>query len=147
MYSDDGAYWELSAYTLSHGDAAFIHQHVVDAYAVQSAAPSDKPIRVAQGLVGLYLHVERGFDGRQVQRVHQIVANRRPEWPTFALPPDRGPMSVRDVLAFAPGPGRDHAIETWVESTWIACRDLRDSVAVFLSAHGIDLPDHRESSP
>jgi len=29
---------ELSAYTLTHGDADFIHQHVVDAFAAQHAS-------------------------------------------------------------------------------------------------------------
>ena len=147
MYSDDHAYAELSAYTLTKGDAGFIHQHVVDAYAVQTAAESDKPIRVAQALIGLYLHVECGFDGRQVQRVHQLIANRRPEWPSFALSQDRGPTSVRDVVAHRPGAGRDQAIEAWVESTWNACRNVRDSVASFLSAHGVDPRERRGSSP
>lgn len=43
MTDDETLYQELAAYTLSRNDAAFIHQHVVDAYAVQSATPADKP--------------------------------------------------------------------------------------------------------
>jgi hypothetical protein len=67
MATDDEAYQELAAYTLGLHDAAFIHQHIVDAYAVHVAMPTDKPIRIAQALVGLYLHVEHGLTGRQVQ--------------------------------------------------------------------------------
>jgi Family of unknown function (DUF5946) len=96
MATDDEAYEELAAYTLSLRDAAFIHQHIVDAYAIHAAMPSDKPIRIAQALVGLFLHVEHGFPGRRVQRVHHIIAAQRPAWPRFALPDDRGPITVHD---------------------------------------------------
>jgi hypothetical protein len=137
---DDGAYHELAAYTLTRNDAGFIHQHVVDTYAVQSATPTDKPISIAQALVGLYLHVEHGFTGRQVQRVHQLLANQRPTWPAFTLPDERGAMNVRDVVAIPAGDGRDEAIERWVRSTWAACSDARDGVAVLLSSHGIRPP-------
>jgi len=38
---------ELSGYTISTEDARFIHQHAVDAYAVQHAAENPKPIATA----------------------------------------------------------------------------------------------------
>ena len=59
---------ELSLYTLSHGDAFFIHQVAVDAYAAQHAGPASKPITVAFALIGLCLLLERGHTGRAVQR-------------------------------------------------------------------------------
>lgn len=62
--TDDEVHQELAAYTLGLQDAAFIHQHLVNTYAVHSATPADKPIRIAQALVGLFLHVEHGFTGR-----------------------------------------------------------------------------------
>jgi hypothetical protein len=37
------AYDELCAYTLSSGDPAFIHQHVVDAFAAQRASAAGRP--------------------------------------------------------------------------------------------------------
>jgi len=43
MSADVDAYHELCAYTLSLGDAEFIHQHVVDAFAAQDATPSTRP--------------------------------------------------------------------------------------------------------
>ena len=69
MNAETTAYHELCCYTLTHGDPAFIHQHVVDAYAAQDASNTDNPIRLTFALVGLYLHVERGFTGRQVNEL------------------------------------------------------------------------------
>jgi hypothetical protein len=40
MATDDEAYQELAAYTLGLHDAAFIHQHIVDAHAVHAAMPT-----------------------------------------------------------------------------------------------------------
>lgn len=130
-------YDELAAYTLTRGDQSFIHQHVADTRAIRTATPETARITVAQALVGLYLHVEHGFTGRQVQRVHQLLANERPEWPAFSLPDDRGRMRVAEVLAEPPGERRDGAIHRWARSTWEACSGLRNEVAAFLSANGI----------
>jgi Family of unknown function (DUF5946) len=140
MATDHEAYLELAAYTLSLCDAAFIHQHIVDTYAVHTAMPSDKPIRIAQALVGLFLHVEHGLTGRRVQRVHRILAAQRPAWPRFALPDDRGLITVHDVMAEPPGERRDRAIEAWATSTWNACRGLRRSIQAFLSSCGVTPP-------
>lgn len=58
------AYDELYMYTI--GRRHFILQHVVDANIAQQApASSPPPIGVIFSLVGLYLHVERGFTGAQ----------------------------------------------------------------------------------
>src|SRR5262249_34900967 len=70
MTVEERDYHELCYYTLAHGDPSFIHQHVVDAFAAQNSGEHDKPIRLTFALVGLYLHVERGLSGRQVQRAH-----------------------------------------------------------------------------
>jgi hypothetical protein len=136
----DESYDQLAAYTLGRGDAGFIHQHVVDAYAVKTGTDDTKPIRTAQAIIGLYLHAEHGLTGRQVQRVHRLLADGRPAWPRFSLPPSRGSMTIRDVLAQPPGDARDHAIENWAASTWAACRFLRDDIAAFLSSRGITPP-------
>src|SRR5579871_2649405 len=52
MPSDQEILHELSFYTLQLGDPEFIHQHVVDAYAVQHAGPQSKPIAIVFGLIG-----------------------------------------------------------------------------------------------
>jgi hypothetical protein len=101
------SYHELCAYTLTHGDPGFIHQHVVDAFAAQNADANTKPIKLAFALIGLYLLLERNSTGRQVQRVHRLLANRRKQWPRFDLPADRGMIWPSDVLAAPPGRARD----------------------------------------
>jgi len=57
MKSEQELYNELCFYTLNHGDASFIHQHIVDAFATQNAKDGDKPIKIFFALVGLFLHV------------------------------------------------------------------------------------------
>jgi hypothetical protein len=58
MATDLDLFHELSFYTLSHGDPAFIHQNSVDAYTAQHADETTKPIAVVFALIGLYLHLE-----------------------------------------------------------------------------------------
>ena len=132
------AYDELAAYTLTHGDAAFIHQHVVDAFAAQYATDATKPISVAFALIGLYLHVERGFTGRQVQRAHMMLARRSRSWPVFTLPGTRGAMTAADVLAAPAGPERDRAISVWCASVWSAYAKIAPEVAALAREHGLD---------
>jgi hypothetical protein len=128
MSSVEGAYHELCCYTLAHGDETFIHQHVVDAFAAQDADEDDRPIRLTFALVGLYLHVERGFSGRQVQLAHMALARRRRAWPAFPLPPDRGRITAADVLAVPAGPRRDERIHAWCSCVWEAFRESRRAV-------------------
>jgi len=45
----------LWAYTVTHADPDFVHQHVVDTFAAQAATAWTKPIALAMSLVGLYL--------------------------------------------------------------------------------------------
>src|SRR5262245_13289845 len=108
----------LWAYTLEHPGLDFLHQHAVDALAAQQANADTTPLQLTFALVGLYLYVEEGCTGRQVQRVHAILAQRRPKWPDFALPTFRGTRTVDDVLAAAAGPARDAAIRAWCGAVW-----------------------------
>ena len=85
-FSSQDAYNELCGYTLTHFGPAFIHQHVVDAFAAQNADERTKPITLTFALVGLYLHVEKNYSGKQVQKVHMQLAKRKREWPPVALP-------------------------------------------------------------
>ena len=131
------AYNELSAYTLTHRDPSFIHQHVVDAFAAQHADEHSKPIGVTFALVGLYLHVEKQFSGRQVQRAHMRMAQRKRTWPQFRLPLKRGDMTAVDVMAAPEGPERDAAIHAWCASVWTAFADNRQLVADLVREFGI----------
>jgi Family of unknown function (DUF5946) len=130
--SEQDAYDELQSYTLSLGDPAFIHQHVVDAWAAQHADEKTKPIGLTFALVGLYLHVEKGFSGKQVQRAHMALARHKRAWPSFALPPERGSITANIVMAKEAGPARDEAIDDWSKSVWEAFRDSREAVVALL---------------
>jgi Family of unknown function (DUF5946) len=124
------AYDEVYVYTM--GRPGFILQHVVDAFAVQTANDESSPIGVVFGLVGLYLHVEKQFSGRQVQRVHMEFGRRKREWPNADLPVDRGSMTVTDVLAASAGPERDMAINNWCRSVWTAFSTNRQIIITLL---------------
>ncbi|MFL5617564.1 MAG: DUF5946 family protein [Gemmatimonadaceae bacterium] len=136
--AEQEAHDALAAYTLAHGDLAFIHQHVVDAFTAQHATTQTKPIAIAFALIGLYLHVERGLSGRQVQRAHIMLAKRSRHWPIFPLPERRGAMTVIDVMAVPAGPERDRAIDAWCVSVWDAYRDVAPAVVVLAREHGLD---------
>ncbi|MGA2096240.1 MAG: DUF5946 family protein [Candidatus Acidiferrum sp.] len=129
------AYDEVYAYTI--GRPGFILQHVVDAFAVQTANDESKPIGVVFGLVGLYLHVEKQFSGRQVQRVHMELGRRKREWPRLQVPEDRGSMTVADVLAASTGPKRDMAINNWCRSVWNAFSINRQTIISLLQEYHI----------
>ena len=132
MGVEEEAIHQLSAYTLNHGDPAFIHQHVVDAYGAQNANAGTKPIAITFALAGLYLHLEKNFSGREVQLAHMKMARTRKQWPSFPLPAHRGAITEREVLAAPEGPERDAMIEAWAAAVWAAFRDSRDTVAEVL---------------
>lgn len=131
------AYHELSAYTLTHGDRSFIHQHVVDAWAAQHADEGTKPIGLTFALVGLYLHLEKGLSGRQVQRAHMQMARQKRQWPGLALPALRGSITAVEVMAASEGPARDQAIDEWGRSVWAAFAANRPAVEALLKEYGI----------
>src|SRR5262245_9263354 len=131
------AYNELCCYTLAHRDPSFIHQYVVDVFAAPHADEQTKPIKLTFALVGLYLHVERQFSGRQVPGVHMDLARQKRRWLSVALPAERGDLTAVDVLAIPAGPERDRAIEAWCASVWEAFRDCRPTVVQLLREHGI----------
>jgi hypothetical protein len=129
------AYDQVYVYTM--GRPAFILQHVVDAFAVQTANRDSKPIGVVFGLVGLYLHVEKQFSGVQIQEAHRKLGRRKREWPKVHLPEDRGSITVSDVLMAPVGAERDMAIDTWCESVWSAFADNRLAVIALLREYEI----------
>jgi hypothetical protein len=114
------AYDEVYAYTM--GRPGFILQHVVDAFGAQTATRESKPIGVVFALVGLYLHVEKKWSGRQVQHAHMKLGRHRRTWPAMALPNHRGAITAKDVLAATPGDHRDKAIDEWCACVWTASR-------------------------
>ncbi len=99
--------------------------------------PQSKPIAVRFALVGLYLHVERQFTGREVQRVHMKLAQRKEPWPVGALPEARGAITALDVAAAADGVARDAMIHAWCGSVWAAYAGSRELVAGRLRERGV----------
>ena len=122
------AYDELYVYTM--GRANFILQHVVDAQIAQNAPAANPPhIGVVFSLVGLYLHVEKGFTGVQVQNAHRALGKVKRSWPDVVWPPERGAMTAADVMAMREGPARDAAIDEWCRQVWAAFSANRDTMA------------------
>ncbi len=117
------AYIALSYDTLSRSDSAFIHQHIVDAQAAQTATETSKPLTVVFALVGLYLFLEKGYTGRQVQRAHMALARVRKTWPRFTPPHHTGDITAVDVAAVPAGGGRDAMISRWCRSVWDAWQE------------------------
>ncbi len=130
MASDQELYNELAFYTLSHPDPSFLHQHLVDAFAAQHVDSQTKPIQTVFALIGLYLATEKGFTGKQVQRVHMELASRRKEWPRLTPPQEFGAITVSDVRATSAGreiatPGRPVAIVSNVRVTYVPAAPRR----------------------
>lgn len=121
-------YNQLAYYTLAHPDPAFIHQLVVDAHTAQIADERTKPIAVVFALIGLYLHLEKGYTGKQVQRAHMQLAKWPNTWPKLPLPQLRGDIRIDHVLAVEPGPARDATIERWCASVWESWREARPQI-------------------
>ncbi len=129
---------ELMSWTLTLRDREFIHQHVVDAWAAQHVDENTQPMSVVFALVGLYLHLEKGFTGHEVQRVHMKLAQPqgrgpgRKEWPRFSLPKDRGIVTIGDVMATV-GSERAAAINRWCRSVWAAWRENHEEVRAWVA--------------
>ena len=135
MSDTPAAYDELYVYTMSR--PRFILQHVVDAHAAQTVTAASKPIKIVFALVGLYLHLEKGFNGTQVQQAHVQLGRRKREWPAIALPGNRGAMTALDVMAVTAGAERDAAIDRWCDEVWTQFGDSRDVIVRLLAEDGI----------
>lgn len=122
---------ELSFYTLSLHDKYFIHQHIVDAYAAQTADINTKPIKIIFALAGLYLFIEKNYTGREVQLAHVQMAKNKTAWPAIILPTKRGNINVSDVLAKPAGKERGDMIQQWCVSVWDAYQNNRQTIISF----------------
>ncbi len=119
---------DLSSYTVSKRDAEFIHQHAVDAYEAQHAGDRTRNITVAFGLIGLYLALEKGFTGRQVQEAHMKLARTRKDWPRLDPPAIPAPITVLDVVQGRTDEERDQLIWKWMAAVWDSWSDRKDWV-------------------
>lgn len=121
---------ELCYYTLAHHNRGyFIHQHAVDAFAAQMADENTRPIKLTFGLIGLYLYLEKGFTGKQIQDAHVKLSINKKAWPSLPLPKDRGIITVADVLHAEAGEPRDRMISIWCQSVWDAYAGWHEVIA------------------
>jgi hypothetical protein len=131
----DDRYSELAYYTLAHPDPAFIHQHIVDAYTAQHADETTRPIAVVFALIGLYLHLEKNYSGRQVQRAHMQLAKWPNTWPKLPIPTERSEISIEDVLAAGAGPARDAMIDRWCKAVWKSWQESHPAIISIAQKH------------
>ena len=131
------AYDRLYVYTGTRGRETFVLQLVVDAHRAQIATTDTKPIAIVFALVGLYLHVEQGFTGLQVQQAHMQLGRKKHQWPTISLPADRGDITAEEVIKVPEGEERDAAISEWCRSVWGAYRENRQTIIHLLQHHGV----------
>ena len=139
MSAVSDSYNELCYYTLSHLGSDFIHQHAVDAFTAQHSLPADKPIRLVFALVGLYLHIEKGFTGREVQLTHMKLANNKQSWPELVVPADRGSITAETVMT-SQIVDRDTMIHEWCKSAWHAFSANRETIRLLLDRNKITDP-------
>ncbi len=116
-------YFELTCWTLVQRDPGFIHQHAVDAYAAQHAGPRVRPITTVFALIGLYLAVEKGYTGRNVQLAHIRIAKRKRDWPRMAPPELHADLNVADVIRVPAGDERREMLMRWAASVWESWED------------------------
>jgi Family of unknown function (DUF5946) len=113
----------LAGMHFDEADPGFIHQIAVDCYGAQHVGGMAKPVTAAFSLIGLCLHLEHGFSGRQVQAAHMALARTRNPWRLLAAPTTHYAVTVDSVLACEAAAARAQQIEAWAHSTWDAWRD------------------------
>ena len=121
-------YSDLMCYTVAKQDPEFIHQHVVDTYAAQHAGGPARTITVAFGLIGLYLALEKGYTGRQVQLAHVKIARKRKVWPRLEPPRQQAVLTVIDVLLAGTDGEKDTMIREWMAAVWDSWGDRQEWV-------------------
>jgi hypothetical protein len=108
----------LSVYTISLQDPEFLHQHAVDAYEASHGGGKTKAITVVFGLIGLYLALEKGYTGKEVQRAHMELARQNKDWPLL-VPPHETPMvSILEVVQAKEGNERNQKMMEWARAIW-----------------------------
>lgn len=112
------AYGEFSAEFITRAVPDFPYQHVVDAYAAQHAGGPSKPITTAFALIGLYLWLERGLSGREVQRAHMVLGRKKRIWPAFPPPAVPAPLTLQNVR------GGESSLREWGEAVWASWEAL-----------------------
>lgn len=109
---------ELTCWTLVQHDARFIHQHAVDAYESQHAGGKTRPVTTVFGLIGLYLALEKGYTGREVQIAHMKIGRKKRQWPVMEPPELPASLTVVDVLCAKTDREKEEMLMQWAASVW-----------------------------
>ena len=126
---------ELADDPVFRQDATFPYQLVVDAYGAQHAGPLSRPIGTAFALIGLYLVLECGFTGKDVQQVHTYLAQRTKGWPGFNPPATPSPVTILDVVRCPSGAARMAMLRTWTRAVWGCWAADHDRIARLVADH------------
>jgi hypothetical protein len=113
-------YGELLAYEYGELGYPECHRLTVDAYAAQHPGKREpRSIRsVATHLSGLYLVLERGFDGPAATALKNRVVEAEPGFKWLNPPATNGALTVQDVLEMRSEMPHCDAVEAWASSVW-----------------------------
>jgi hypothetical protein len=126
-------YGEVAGYETQHvAQLGRFHQLMVDAYAAQHPAENGPPIGLAFALIGLHLAIDEDWRGDQVRDVHRALAGRATDWPRFAAPAERAPMTVFDVAMAGSPQAHAELVQAWAAEVWETWRDHRPTVIALL---------------
>jgi hypothetical protein len=114
-------------HTLVASGGDFIHQVALDAYLAQHC-PFGAHRTLVFSLAGLYLIVEEGRTGRQVQQVHQALAATAHPLPALEPVDAHGAGTVADVLAQIPRDGLVPSVNGWAARMWQAYAARRPEI-------------------
>ncbi len=128
---------QLYYYTLSHPSSNFIHQHVVDAHTLQAANTSTGKLALVFAALGLYLFLEKGVTGREIQQVHVKLSSQKNVLPEFILPQESMNYPLANILSATPGSERDRAIYEWCEFVWKKFAVNKETIETWLRQHEI----------
>lgn len=103
---------------------------VIDAYAVQHhGKPERRAIQsVNAHLVALYLQLEKGYSGEQVNAALQRVLKFANEFVWLEPPTPNGTMTIADVLRAQTPEEQANAIEKYARDIWSAWQVHRETV-------------------
>jgi hypothetical protein len=116
----------VQCYTVGKQDPEFIHQHAVDMYAAQHAGGPTRTITVAFGLIGLFLALEKGYTGKQVQLAHMRIAKARKDWPRLGPPDQPAFLTAMDVFQAGTDAEKDAMIRKWMTLVWKSWADRHE---------------------
>jgi len=125
-------YNELSLYTLSLNDKGFIHQNIVDTFIAQNADSNTKNIALFFSVIGLYLYIEKGYSGKEIQDLHTKIANTKKELPKLKIPKEKATITISNVLEARSEIERNEKIKEWSASVWEIFKDQKDIIENFL---------------